>query len=119
MGKYLNPGANDLYSSAKLKPFSYIFVKDNSAYMTNQIGPNVWPIVKNFNVREDDMDNWLFFCPPSTGDNATVDGKGLWSIYFPYGMIDKENVDWNGAFVVNPESARIITEDLKISILQT
>ena len=113
LGKYLNASVDELYSSATLKPFSYIFVKNNSAYMTNQIGPNVWPIVKNFNVREDDVDNWLFFCPPSTIDNAAVDGKGLWSVYFPYGMIDKENVDWNGAFVVNPESARIITEDLE------
>lgn len=113
LGKYLNPGADDLYSSATLRPFSYIFVKNNSAYMTNQMGPNVWPIVKNFNVREDDVDNWFFFCPPSTIDNGTVDGQGLWSVYFPYGMVDKENVDWNGAFVVNPESARIITEDLE------
>ena len=111
--KYVNTRNSINDRLATLKPFSYIFVKNNSAYMTNQMGPNVWPIVKNFNVREDDVDNWLFFCPPSTIDNATVDGQGLWSVYFPYGMIDKENVDWNGAFVVNPESARIITEDLK------
>ena len=111
--KYLNPSVNDLYSSATLKPFSYLFVRNNSAYMTNQMGPNVWPIVKNFNVREDDVDNWLFFCPPSIVNSGTVDGKGLWSVYFPYGMIDKENVDWNGAFVVNPESASLITKDLQ------
>lgn len=111
--KYLNPGASDLYSSATLKPFSYLFVRNNSAYMTNQMGPNVWPIVKNFNVREDDVDNWLFFCPPSIVNSGIVDGKGLWSVYFPYGMIDKENVDWNGAFVVNPESASLITKDLQ------